>query len=91
MQVISLSVILLCFALVKSTIYEVYDNNVVIFRGDKDKFTRAIACNKTKALCLDEMCEYCQCMEGQTFVRTRGSYGECVSNELLIYATCKLL
>ena len=87
MQVISLSVILLCFALVKSTIYEVYDNNVVIFRGYKDKFTRTIACNETKAFCVDEMCVYCQCMEGQTFVRTRGSYGECILNELLIYAT----
>ena len=91
MQVISLPVILLWFALVKSTMYEVYGNNVTIFRGDKDKFTRQISCSESKAACFDESCVYCQCIVGQTFVRTRGNYGECVSNELLIYATCKLL
>ena len=73
--------------IVNSTMYEVLDNNVVIFRGDKDRFTRKISCNESKAVCFDESCVYCQCMEGQTFVRTRGSYGECVSNELLVYAT----
>ena len=91
MQVISLLVILLCFALVKSSIDKVYDNNVVIFRGDKDRFTRKISCNESKAVCFDESCVYCQCLEDRTFVRSRGSYGECVLNELLVYATCKLL
>ena len=67
------------------------DNNIVIFRGDKDVFIRRKACNESKAVCFDESCVYCQCLLGQTFARTRGSYGECVSNELLIYATCKLL
>ena len=89
MQVISLSVILLYLALVKSTTCDVLDNNVVIYRGDKDRFTRTIPCNESKAVCFDESCVYCQCMLGQTFVRTRGSFGECISNELLVYATCK--
>ena len=79
------------FALVKSTIYEVNGNNVVIFRGEKDRFTKKIACSESKAVCFDESCIYCQCMVDQTFVQTRGSYGECVSNELLVYASCKLL
>ena len=89
MQVIPLSVILLCFALVKSTIQNIYDSNVVIFRGEKDRFTSKFTCNKSKAVCFDESCGYCQCMVGQTFVRTRGYSGECVSNKLLVYATCK--
>ena len=90
MQVISLSALVVCFAFVKSTAYEDDGNDVAIVRGEKDRFTRKIACNESKAVCLNESCTYCQCTEGQTFAQSRGYYGECVSNELLVYATCKL-
>ena len=90
MQVILLSVVIFCSAHVKSTAYKDEGSGVEIFRGEKDRFTRKIACNESKAVCFNESCTYCQCTEGQTFVRSRGYYGECVSNELLVYATCKL-
>ena len=85
-----LLVMVFCFALVKSTTTKSDGNEVVIFRGDKDRFTRKITCNGSLAVCFDKDCIYCQCMKHQTYVRTRSYYGECVSNELLVYATCKL-
>ena len=94
MQAISLLVLAFCFALVKSTsAYKDKGNNVVIFRGESDRFTNvhAFDCYETNAVCFDYNCTYCQCMVGHTFIRTRGQYGKCVSNELLIYAACKLL
>ena len=92
MQVISLSVVVFCLCLATSTLYEVKDKNVVIFRGERDRFTNLFRCNVSNAVCFDKSCVDCQCMVDQTFIQTRGQYGKCVSNELMVYATsCKLL
>lgn len=89
MPVVSLSVTLFCFALVTIS-HESY-GNVVIFRGENDRFTNMNSCHNSNAACFDNNCTECQCMVGQTFVQTRGKYGECVSDELMVYATCKWL
>ena len=92
MQFISLSVLVFCFCLATSTLYEVNGKDVVIFRGERDRFTNVVGCNVSNAVCSDaEGCVDCQCMVNQTFIQTRGQYGKCVSNELMVYATCKLL
>lgn len=90
MQIASLSMTLLCFALVILISHETY-GNVVIFRGENDRFTNMSGCHNSKAACFDNICAECQCMVNQTFIQTRGKYGECVSNELMVYATCKWL
>ena len=91
MQFISLSVVF-CLCLATSTLYEVNGKDVVIFRGERDRFTNVVGCsNVSNAVCFDESCVDCQCMVNQTFIQTRGQYGKCVSNELVVYATCKLL
>ena len=82
--------ILFCFALVTLIPHETYAN-VVIFRGENDRFTKTSGCHNLKAVCFDSNCAECQCMVGQTFVQTRGKYGECVSNDLMVYATCRWL
>ncbi|CAB4031177.1 Hypothetical predicted protein [Paramuricea clavata] len=61
--------------------------NIDIVRGERDKFTNVSGCNVANAVCSDESCADCQCMMDQTFVWTRGQYGKCVSNELMVYAT----
>jgi hypothetical protein len=68
-----------------------HSKNIVIVRGERDKFTNIFSCNVSNAVCSDESCADCQCMMDQTFVWTRGQYqyGKCVSNELIVYATCK--
>ena len=70
-----------------------YKGNVVIFRGESDRFTNVHVsdCYEENAVCFDYNCTYCQCIVGHTFIRTRDQYGKCVSNELLVHATCKLL
>ena len=90
MQVISLSVVF-CLCLATSTLYEANGKDVVIYRGERDRFTNVFHCNVSNAVCSDESCVDCQCMVNQTFIQTRGQYGKCVSNELVVYATCKLL
>ena len=90
MQVQSLSVTMFCFALV-ALISEETNGNVVIFRGETDRFTNTSGCHNSKAVCFDNNCNQCQCMMNQTFVQTRGKYDECVSNDLVVYATCKWL
>lgn len=79
------------FILMMSTIYQVNSKNISIIRGENDVFTNQFGCHFTaKAVCFDKNCTYCQCQgENETFVRTRGSYGECVLNEYLAYVTCK--
>ena len=90
MQVQSLSVTMFYFALVTLMSQETY-GNMVIFRGENDKFINTSGCHNSKAVCFDKICAGCQCMVNQTFVQTRGKYGECVSNDLVVYATCKWL
>ena len=68
MQVQSLSVTMFCFAPV-TLISQETNGNVVIFRGETDRFTNTSGNN----------CNQCQCMMNHTFVQTRGKYGECVS------------
>ena len=62
---------------------------VIIFRGEHDEFTKITTCSESNALCSNATCTYCRCMTGQTYVQPRGRYGECVSNDLIVYATCK--
>ena len=94
MQVVLLSVTLFYFALV-TLISEETHGNVVIFRGENDRFTNMLhgsdryECHILKAYCFDSSCTYCRCAVDQTFIQTRGKYGECVSNDLIVYATCK--
>ena len=91
MQVQSLSMTLFCFALVTLISHETY-GNVITFRGENDRFTNmfgSIGCNKSKAICFDDNCAQCQCLVNQTFVQTKGNYGECVSDDLIVYTTCK--
>ena len=95
MKVVLLSMILFCFALITLTSHETY-GNVVIFRGENDRFTNILhgdwhGCHNSKAYCFNDSCAGCQCAVGQTFVQTRGIYGECISDELMVYATCKWL
>ena len=94
MEVVFFSVTLFYFALV-TLISEETCGNVVIFRGENDRFTNMLngsdryECHILKAYCFDDNCTYCQCAKDQTFIQTRGQYGECVSNDLIVYATCK--
>ena len=90
MQVPSFSVTLFCVALVTLISDETY-GNVVIVRGENDRFTNISGCVNTKAVCSGNNCAQCQCAKDQTFIQTRGQYGECVSNELMVYATCKCM
>ena len=63
---------------------------VDIYRGERDIFTNIAGCDKTNAFCLrHEVCTYCQCKPGHTYLQSRGQYGDCVPNDLLVYATCK--
>jgi hypothetical protein len=91
MQFISVSVVVFCLCLATSALYEANGKDVVIFRGKRDRFTNVFRCNVSNAVCSDESCADCQCMVDQTFIHTRGQYGKCVPNELIVYATCKLL
>ena len=94
MQVVFLPMASFYFALV-TLISEETCGNVVIFRGENDRVTNMLhgsdryECHILKAHCFDGSCTYCQCAVGETFIQTRGQYGECVSNDLIIYATCK--
>ena len=45
--------------------------------------------NVDNADCYNKSCADCQCIVGETFVQTRGQYGKCVSNELVVYVRCK--
>ncbi|CAB3988118.1 Hypothetical predicted protein [Paramuricea clavata] len=87
MQFISLSVVVFCLCLATSALYEANGKDVVIFRGKRDRFTNVFGCNVSNAICSDESCADCQCMMDQIFVWTRGQYGKCVPNELIVYAT----
>ncbi len=79
-----------CLVVVTLTLcYAVEKMNVDIVRGVQDRFSKIRNCQETNADCYDKSCAYCQCKVGQTFVQTRGQYGKCVSNELVVYATCK--
>ncbi len=89
MQLQTLNVTL-CLVVVTLTLcYAVEKMNVDIVRGEQDRFTNTGNCSEINADCYDKSCAYCQCMVDQTFVQTRGQYGKCVSNELVVYATCK--
>ena len=84
--------VIFCLVVVTLTLcYAVEEMNVDIVRGEQDRFTNTGNCSETNADCYEKSCAYCQCMVGQTFVQTRGRYGKCVSNELVVYATCKWL
>ncbi len=82
--------VIFCLVVVTLTLcYAVEKTNADIFRGEQDRFTNTGNCSDTNADCYDRSCAYCQCMVGQTFVQTIGQCGKCVSNELVVYATCK--
>ena len=95
MQVVFLPLTLFYFALV-TLISQETCGNVVIFRGENDRFTNMLhgsdryECDDIlKAHCFNSSCTYCECAVDQTFIQTRGQYGECVANDLIVYATCK--
>lgn len=65
-----------------------------IVRGKQDLFkntagARIHGCSRSNAECFDRQCDVCQCKTDQTFLPTRLKIGQCVPNELLVYATCK--
>ena len=64
--------------------------NIDIFRA-RDLFTNIAGCSETNAVCFDKNCTYCQCMVDHTYVYTRGRYGRCIVNELMVYAMCMFL
>ena len=64
---------------------------VTIFRGELDEFTKTTACKKSNAYCSNKTCTYCRCLTGQTYLEENEQYGECVSNDLVVYTTCKFL
>ena len=82
-----------CVALVVLVIASIANGKelkeVRIFRGELDEFTTIAHCNKSNAFCSDTTCSFCRCKKDQTYIQTRGSYGECVSNNLVAYASCE--
>ena len=86
---VSLLVISCCVLVLISRLADA--NEVTIFRGELDKFTKTFACKESNALCSNTTCTYCRCMTGQTYLQTKERYGECVSNDLIVYTTGKFL
>ncbi|XP_028410815.1 uncharacterized protein LOC114533485 [Dendronephthya gigantea] len=88
----SLSKMIILFTMsVISIFYQAEGQNISIIRGENDIFTNPaanVSCNSTKAVCFDRNCTYCKCEKTcHSFVQSRGTYGECVPNEYLVYVT----
>ena len=83
---ISLLVISFCALALISHVADATE--VTKFRRELDDLTKTTACNGSNALCSNITCTYCRCMSQQTYLQTKERYGECVSNDLVIYNTC---
>ena len=85
----NISLLVISFCALALTSHLANAKEVTIFRGELDEFARTTACNESNAVCANTTCTYCRCMTGQTYLQTKERYGECVSNDLVVYTTCK--